>query len=301
MVFDIEETLLAGDLPDDVLPHMIWREVIAGTQKRRVFLEGVEVTTMLRGQVGTKISVPALSTRFSATTISESNLDSAGYTVSDPTITDTDISIGNQVYVAFRLSDILKEDQPKYNWLRISLRDTGRAIEEYRDAAIRDVFLAGAGNTHAAATYGTLAYDDVIDVLALMKIDSWFPEDARPFLFVHPNQEADVLKDTRYVMSHRYAIGDLPDLAPADDVGGRQGTYAGTRVRVTDNMINAVALVVFPPNHPQYGPNTIHAMKRPMTVRTQREEIYGRQLWIASMRYGTAVIQSNAVGLITAC
>lgn len=302
MVFNVQETLLAGDLPADVIPHMLWNELLAGTTKRRVFLSAVQTTDMLRGAVGTKISVPILTTRFSAGTISESNLDSAGYSVSDPAVTDTDITIGDQVYVAFRISDILKEDQPKYDWIRILLRDAGRAMAEYEDSAIRDVLLAGAGNTMAAATFGSLEYDDVIDLSAMMKSDSWFPDEVRPYLFLHPDQEADLLKDTRYVNSHRYAIGGLPELPAADDFSRAEaeGTYAKFRVRVSDNMVQTLALVVFP-THPRFGPVAIHAYKRPLTVRTDREELYGRQLWIASMRYGTSVIQANAVGLISAC
>lgn len=302
MVFDIEETLKAADLPADVIPHMIWNELLLGVQRRRVFLDCVQITDMLRGAVGTKISVPILSTRFTAATISESTLDTGGYTVTDPAVTDVDITIGDQVYVAWRISDILKEDQPKYNWIRDLLRDAGRAIELYRDAAIRDVFIAGAGNTMSAGTAGTLAYDDVIDCLDLLKTDSWWPT-TPPYLIIHSNQEADLLKDTRYVNSHRYAIGNLPNLPGADDLakGAVDGIYAGTRVRVSDNMTLALALVITPSPHPEYGAVTVHAMKRPLTVRNDREELYGRQLWIASMRYGTSVIQANAIGLISNC
>ena len=266
-------------------------------------MEAVETTTMLLGAVGVKISIPILSTRFTAATITEAALDSAGYTFSTPTITDVDVSIGNQVYVAFKINDIVKEDQPKYNWIRLLLNDAGRAIAEYEDGAVRDVFIAGAGNTHTAATANALVYDDIIDTLTLEKIDSWFPDRVMPFLFLHPNQEGDVLKDTRYVNSARYAIGNLPNLAGADYLvaGQVQAIYAGTRVRVTDNMTNGLALVVFPSPHPDYGAVTVHAVKRPLTIRTEREETYGRQLWVASVRYGTSVIQANGVGLITNC
>lgn len=304
MPFDIEETLKAGDLPSDVLPHMLWNEMILGTEKRRVFRDLTQVTDALRGQVGTKISVPILSTRFTAGTISESTLDSTGYTFSDPAVTDTDITIGNQVYVAFKISDILKEDQPKFNWIRILLQDAGRAIAEYEDGAIRDVYLAGAGNSMSAATAGTLAYDDLLSCLALMKIDSWWPgQGVTPVLVLHPNQETDLLKDTRYVNSHRYSVADVGMLASADDLarGEVESIYADCNVKVSDNMINALALIIFPSPHPRYGPVAIHAMKRPLTIRTEREETYGRQLWVASMRYGTSVIQANAVGLISNC
>jgi len=304
MTFDMEETLLAGSLPADVLPHMLWNEMILGTKKRVVYKDATQITEALRGAVGTKISVAVLSTRFTADTISESSLDTSGYTPSDPAVTDVDITIGNQVYVAFRISDILKEDQPNFNWIRILLQDAGRAIVEYEDGAIRDVFHAGAGNSMGSAAAGTLAYDDVIDELAMQKVDSWFPEPgATPYLFIHPNQEKDLLKDTRYVNSHRYSIARVGELASADDMarGEVESIYAGCRVRVTDNATDTLALVVFPSPHPSYGPVTIHAVKRPLTIRTEREEFYGRQFWAVSTRYGTAVIQANAVGLISNC
>jgi len=299
-MIDLEETLKAGDLPSDVIPHLLWGEILEGASKRRVFLNAVTVTDKLRNATGTKLSVPILSTRFSGATISESSLDTSGYSVSDPAITDTDINIGDQVYVAFRISDILKEDQPMYDFVRLLLRDAGRAIAEYEDGAIRDVLLAGAGNSLSAGSAGTLTYDDVIDALKLAKEDSWFPDDVTPMLFVHPDQEADLLKDTRYVQSHRYAVGSLPELPVADDTVPASGTYAGCKVFVTNNMTKALALVVFP-SHPRFGPVAIHAYKRPLTIRTDREELYGRQLYIASMRYGTSVIQANAVVLISNC
>lgn len=300
MVFDVQETLKASDLPADVLPHLLWNELLAGVQKRRVFLGLVQTTDVLRGAVGTKITVPALTTRFSASTISESSLDTSGYTVTDPTITDIDISIGNQVYVAFRISDILKEDQPMYDWIRLLLNDAGRAIAEYEDAAIRDVLLAGAGNTKSAASAGTLAYNDVIDLLGLEKVDSWHPDEVPPALVIHPDQEADLLKDTRYVQSHRYAVGSIPDLAIADEMGVVRGTYAGCNVMVSEMMTATLGLVVFP-THPRWGPVAIHAYKRPLTIKTDREELYGRQLWATTIRYGTSVVQANGVGLLSNC
>jgi len=302
MGYTVEETLKSGDLPADVIPQLLWREFIEGARKRRVFLEPVDVTAELQGRSGTKVSVPAWSTRFSGTTISESSLDTSGYTPTDPAVTDTDVSIGNQLYVAFRLSHILREDQPDIRWLQLALRDSGRAIEEYRDAAVRDVLVAGVSFTQAAATYGTLDHNDIIDLLAQHKGASsggWFPEDIRPFVYVHPDQEADLLKDTRFLDTNRYAVGDLPELGKGTE-RVLEKIYAGCRVRVTDGMTKALALVVFP-RHPQFGMTVLHAVKRPMTIRNDAEELYGRDLWIASMRYGTSVIQADGLGLITAC
>jgi hypothetical protein len=283
---------------------MVWLEMVLGTRKRTVFGEAIQVTETLRGAQGTKISVPILSGRFTARTIAEAPLDSQGYTFDTPTITDIDVTIGDQVYVAFKINDIIQEDQPNFNWIRILLQDAGRAIEEKKDSDIRDMYLAGAGNSMASAAAGTLAYDDVIDTLTLMKADSFFPEPgAVPFLFVHPNQEADLLKDTRYVQSNRYAVGDLTALAPADHFsrGEVEAIYANCRVRVTDNMTDALALIVFPSPHPRYGVLSLQALKRPLTVRSEREEAFAHQLWAASTRYGQSVIQANSVGLISNC
>jgi len=294
----VSETLKASDLPADVIPHMIYGEVVMGTTKRISFIEGFEVTEQLVGAMGTKISVPILSTRFSAGTTTESDLDTSGYTVSDPTITDTDITIGDQVYVAAKLSDVLREDQPRYNWVRIILQDMGRAIAEYRDAALRDVLIAGVGNQDNANTSGTLAYDDIVEGLALCKTDSFFPEDGTPFMFIHPNQEADLLKDTRYLDSKRYQMGDLPMLAA--NAESTEPLYASCKVRVTDDQLDGVGLIVYPPTH-KFRPIAIHAMKRRLTVKSDREELYGRELWIASMRYGSSVIQANGLCYVSDC
>jgi hypothetical protein len=305
MVYDLQETidsLQAGDLPADIMPHLVWNEMIMGAQKRRVFLEGTEQTDMLRGAIGTKISVPILSTRFTATTISESSLDSSGYTFTNPAVTDTDISIGNQVYVAFAITDILREDSPNYDWIRILLRDAGRAIEEYRDSAVRDVLIAGVGNTVNAATYGTLAYGDITNLLTQMKEDSWYPEESSPLLFLYPDQENDLINATTFVDgAYRYGVSGADTLVGAEK-NPADRTIAGLRVRVSENMKPALALIVMT-NVPgsQNGPIAIHAIKRPLTIRSQREEIYGRQLWVASIRYGSAVIQANAIGLISRC
>jgi len=302
MVYTVEETLKGADLPADVVPHLLWAEFIEGARKRQVFREPIETTTALKGAQGTKISVPYWSTRFTAQTIGEANLDTSGYTVTDPAVSDIDVSIGNQLYVAFRLSDILLEDQPNIQWLRLALRDAGRAITEYEDGVIRDVLIAGVSFTQAAGTQGTLDYDDVLDLLAQHKGASaggWFPDDIVPFLYTHPDQETDLMKDTRFYEVERYAVGSLPELGAATK-NVKERIFAGCRVRVTDNMTKALALVVFP-KHPRFGTTVLHAIKRTLTIKAERDELYGRGLWVASMRYGTAVIQADAVGLITAC
>lgn len=301
MGFTIEETLKSGDLPADLKPHLVYGEVMEGARKPLVFIQGVREDFSLIGSKGTKISVP-IASQLSAGTITESNLDSTGYTASDKTITDTDVSIGNEVYCAVKLMDILGEDMPDIDWVRLNLRNMGLAVAEKLDADIRDTFIAGAGGSTAAGTTGALNYDDVVNATAAMKALHWFPEIGNPpILFMPPACEADVVKDTRFYDTARYYSGDVSNLQ------GQTGNFASCRAVVTSGFATPaptgapeVALVVMPPNH-RFGPSTILAWKRRMRVRSEREEIYARSFYVTSMRYGIAVVNANAVRLISNC
>jgi N4-gp56 family major capsid protein len=297
----IEETLKSGDLPADLKPHLVYGEVMEGARKPLEFLQAVREDSSLIGAKGTKISVPVAS-QLSASTITESNLDSSGYTATDKTMTDSDVSIGNEVYCAVKLSDILGEDQPDIDWVRLNLKNMGLAVAEKLDADIRDALIAGAGGTTSATTAGTLAYDDVVNAQTAMKQAHWFPERGNPpILFMPPACEGDVVKDTRFYDTARYASADVGQLQ------GEAGKFASCRAVVTSGFATPaptgapeVALVVMPPNH-KFGPSTILAWKRKMTVKSEREEIYARTFYVTSTRYGIAVVNSGAVRLISNC
>jgi hypothetical protein len=296
MTFTIEETLLSGDLASDYKPHMVWREFLLGVSKRKVFLGLVLETDVLVGKVGTKISVPAVSAGFSATSITEASLDTSGFSPTDITTTDTDISIGNIIYVAFRLSTVLGEDMPAINWLRANLQKCADAIMDYIDGAIRDVLIAGVGNSVDADTGGTLAFADIADIKRLLEADSWFVDDGIPSLVIHPDQQYDILVSTTFTETIRYQQGSVPF---AGNLGGPLvPVVAGVKVIVSDNMTPALAVLVTPQTH-RFGPNTIFAWKRRYTVEQDREVLYGRDLYVASVRYGSAVVQANAIGLIS--
>lgn len=294
----IEETLMATNLASDFTPHMLWREFLLGITIRKVFLGLVLQTDVLVGAQGTKLSVPAWSgtnAGFSAGTITEANLDTSGYTVTNPATTDTDITIGDQVYVAFRLSTILREDQPDIQWLRSTLHAATNAIGDYIDDAIRDVFIAGVGTTQSADAAGTLAYNDIADIQRALKGLSWYGDTQAPYLVIHPNQEYDILASTTFTDPSRYSQGNLP-ITPE----GNNLFVAGAKVIVSENMTATLALLIMPQVH-AFGPNTIFAWKRRLTVESDREVQYGRDLYVASVRYGLGVVQANAIGLISNC
>ena len=60
MPYNIDETLKSSDLPSDLKPHLLWREVLLGAEKRKIFMQLVEETEELVGNVGTKSQFPML-------------------------------------------------------------------------------------------------------------------------------------------------------------------------------------------------------------------------------------------------
>jgi len=291
------ETL--GGTWTSLIPFVVYREIVFGRRWRNVFRRVVLEDDTLIGVAGKYLEVPILHRdEFTAKTASEAEIDAYGYCKDRLSPAKTEIAIGGVVYNATRISDILREDSPALPWVRVSVQKMAEAIEHKIDTDIRNALIAGvnAGNVQAAATFGVLSYDDVVDCEALMHGNSVWPSEGGPFvLIVHPAQEADLLKQTKSVNFEveRYAIGELP----FDPV---KGVYAGKKVYSTENMVPALALVVAPPTH-QAGPALILAWKRHLKAETWRDEQQGRDLWLLSCRYGLSVIQDYAIGLITAC
>jgi N4-gp56 family major capsid protein len=274
---------------------LLFREVLLGAEKKKVFMQLVEETDELVGSVGTKISVPYVSTGFTSGSITADNLDSSGYSATEMAISDIDVSIGNIIYAATKIADVLKEDQPKYDWVRIAVRKMGEAVAETREGDVRDCIIAGVGSTFSAGSAGTLAYADVTKAVnKYMKANSWYPEvDNPPILVLHPDQEDDLVNSTLFTDTARYSDAEAP-------FTGETGRFASCRVLSTDMMTPALALVVMPPNV-SYGPTTVFAWKRKTLLKTEEEVTYGRSLYVVSERYGVSVVQPAGIVLISNC
>lgn len=308
MPYYVEETLKASDIVSaapDLIPHLIYGEVMEGARKPLVFLQAVKEDTSLVGSAGTKISVPFMTQYTVSSAVkqeSESTIDSSGYTATDLAFTDTDVTIGNEVYIATKLSRTLLENQPNIDWLRNGLRNMGASVAEKLDADIRDALIAActsSGYTTTCASAGTFAYGDIVKGLAAMKVLHWFPDEGTPpMLFVPPTQAADILGSTTFTEPSRYTVGDVTRIA-----GNAEPLVAGCRVLETSGFATAdpaLALIVMPPTH-RFGPSTILAWKRQMDVVTKPQEENARTMYITSMRYGIAVINSGAVRLLSNC
>jgi len=299
-------TLLTSDLVDtcDLIPTLIWKEINLGATWKFVFRAAVEETDMLVGVDGDTICVPYLDRdEFTARTITEAVLDSSGYVkdkLSPSTIT---LTIGDIVYVATRISDIVLEDSPSLGWVRTSLQKMGQAIALKIDTDIRDLLRAACtvvgGGVVGAATAGLLQYEDVVDAVAILKNNGYWGEDGTYLLFVNASQEADLVKDTRFTDTARYSAANIP-------LQGEAGKFASCRAMVTDIPMTdasgstAYALVVAPPTN-KYGPAAMLAWKRHVKQETWRDHQEGRDIWLLSCRYGLSVKFSDAITLISDC
>jgi len=291
----LEETLKYGDVTADLKSFLVYAEVSEALRPPRVFENAFTIDRSLIGRIGTSIRVPT-ATSLSASSATEATIDNTGFTKSDKTIDDVAVDIGNVVYCAGYLSRILREDLPDINWVRLQIRNQAEAVLEKQDSDLRDALIAGAGTTAAAATFGTLDFDDIVDGVATMESSHVYPEpNAQFLLFCHPNNAKDIVKDTRFYDTSRYALGNIP--FPAGEVGG---LTASCRVFKTSNMVENLALIVAPPTHSK-APFCIKAIKRPLTLKTQATEQQERDVFITTMRYGTGIIRSAGVYLITGC
>ena len=306
-------TLLTTDLTDtcDLVPTLVLNEINAGPTWRFVFRNAVEEIEDLVGVSGDALCI-AYTTRsggFTARTISEATLDSTGYIKDKMTLYQIEITIGDIVYMATRISDVVQEDAVGLPLVRVSLQKMVQAISYKIDCDIRDLLVGcvDAGtNVASAATLGTLSYDDVVDAIAVLKNNGYWAEDGSYLLFVNASQEADLVKDTRFTDTARYSYANIP-LGAAGGAGfnmPERGRYASCRVFVTDIPMAwgavAYALVVVPPSNAG-GPAAVMAWKRHLKTETWRDEQYGRDLWSLSTRYGLSCKFADAIYLISNC
>jgi N4-gp56 family major capsid protein len=293
----IEETLKSADLPADLIPNLVYGEILMGARKPLVFLQCVKEDFSLVTATGKKISIPKMS-QFDSSDVSqdsETNITTTGYSVIEPSVTDVDVVIANEIYVAVTISKQLLEDSKDVDWVRATLQNMGSALSEFLDETVRDAIISGAGTTIDADTGGTLKIADVVDGVTELKKLNWYPQGDGPFLIVYPDQSADILKDTTFTPTERYTTSD-----PAKIVNGEVGKIASCRVLESSGMIPALALIVMQPNH-GFGPSTYLAWKRRMDVEVEKQVQYGKTLYVASMREGVSVAQASAILLISNC
>lgn len=295
MKITVEETLAASNVVTALTtgPYLIYSEVLEGARRPLVFLEVCEENFDLIGQNGNQIQFMK-STQLSATEATEATVISTGQTAGDKTLSAVSVTVPNVIYSAVQLSDILKEDFPKVNWLRLHFRNMGKAVMEYLDADVYTV-LAAASGVVTNTTTGTLDHGEVVDTLAKMENGDWITGGGiTPFLIIAPESKAGLLKDTTFVTTERYTTYEIANM-----VRGEIGKFAGCRVLTTSHLDGkAYCFIVFP-NNTGNGPVVVIAWKRRLTIKNEYEALKAYTYFVTSIRAKPVVVQALGVAKIT--
>jgi hypothetical protein len=288
-----------------LIPYLIWREILLGASRRQVYMRAVEVSNDLIGVAGNKIYVPVLDRdEFTAQTASENDIDQNGFTKTKITPSEVEIYIGDVVYNATKISDILREDSPSLGWVRASLQKIGESVAYKVESDIESALYTGAvtgANVQAAATAGVLSYNDIVDVKTLLSEDSYYFKGQPFLLFINPEQEGDLIKELGPTAGTSYAqVRDMDRTRGAQPITSLFPVYANCIPMVTEVQRDSFAMVVIPPTHPN-GPAAIFAWKRHMKAESWRDEDYGRDVWLLSCRYGVKAVETKGIGLISNC
>lgn len=282
----IQETLESQDVAWG--DFLIYSEMIEGARRPLVFIETITEDFSLIGKNGTQIYVPT-ATQLGATKISstiETTLQSAMSTA-DKTISKVTVAVSVFIYCGVEMSDILSEDYPNIDWVRLNLRNMGLAVMEQIDTDILAIYAAGFG---VLSTCSTLNHSAVMSALASMANGKWFPDpNSPPFLIVSPDALVTLKTDTQFFETARYYSGMETALV------GEAGLYAGCRVLVTPSLNGTGnAYIVFPPNS-SYGPVAILAWKRRLTVKSDRTENKETTYYYTTARVTPVVTQALGI------
>ena len=161
-MFTIEETLKGSDIDTALTtgPYLIYSEVFEGARRPLAFLTVVKEDFSLIGSAGNTIKFMS-ATQLAGHTSSESTILATGMTADDKTVTSASVQVTDPIWSAVEMTDILAEDYPNVEWLRMHLRNMGAAVLEYLDDAVYDVFVAASGTVTNSCT--SLDYGTVID------------------------------------------------------------------------------------------------------------------------------------------
>jgi hypothetical protein len=243
----------------------------------------------LLGSTGTQIYVPT-ATQLTATKLTSTIEDTIvnGFSVANKTISKVTVAVSTFIYSAISMTDILKEDYPNIDWLRLHLHNMGKAVMEQVDADIEGVYAAGYG---VLRTVTSLTYAEVTNALAAMAANKWMAEpDNPPYLIISPAAAAVLVQDSQFLLAERYYAGLSPER-----LEGEVGRFAGCKVLQTPLLSSTgKAYIVFPPNF-KWGPVTMLAWKRKMRVREQRYEDKELSIFTTTARVTPVAIQAYGI------
>ena len=304
--FTIEETLTASAVVAglNATPFLIYSEVFELPRRPLVFLSLPLEDFSLIGATGNTIRGMFLTHLYSST-ITEANLvnPSIGMVATTKGVSNWYVSVTDPIFCATNLSDILLEDFPQIDWVRIHLRNMGLAIMEYLDSLIADTIEAGAVQT--ATLSAGLQYNNVVEGLAQLETQNWMVDVSNPpFLIVSPLEAAKILENTQFLDSKRYTLYDLGRM-----MDGEIGMFAGCRVLKspllsgtgiggtpsdTTQGTDQYAYIVFP-NDTGRGPVIMMAWKRRLETRNFYWTQWAYTYYVSSVRAKPVLVQATGI------
>jgi len=287
----ITETLEYQDLPSDLRIAVIADEIIEGIREPLIFTNLLSEFSLI-GKVGRELIFPIASQLGASgiTSVDETEPETSlasEYQPDDKTITHIALEVTELTYCAVELSDVLSEDFPKIDWVRLNLRNMGGAIGDYMETATRDLFEAGAGRTVSCAD---LSYSKLVDAMAVFKNAKWMPEIGNaPSLIISPDAEAVLLKDKDYISTERYTTSMLENM-----VAGESGHFAGLRILISPLLNDTgYAYIKFPEK--QYGTIAGIVWKRKLRTKTEYNAKTEVTFMVSSVRYGLGIVNSDGL------
>jgi len=140
-----------------------------------------------------------------------------------------------------------------------------------------------ARKARAAASAGTLGYNDVVSAVNKVRAENYNPT----ILFIHPNQEADLLKDNRFIDASKYG-------AREPLLNGEIGKFAGCKVIVENYSALDNKPIVADPTEAGWL-----VIKRDVSVKRDELPISESIKIAAFAEYAVKVTQPAAVAHIT--
>jgi N4-gp56 family major capsid protein len=289
----IQETLLSGsDLTGNFAPYLLYSEVLEGARRPLAFLQIVKEDFSLIGKDGYTIKFMT-ATPLVAESSTEAEMSNATYTAAHAkTIGMVPLTVPKVIHSSVEFTDILMEDYPSIDWVRLKLRNMGAAVMEFLDALVYSIIAAGSTTKTTAAS---LTYGVVMDTLAEMENLNWIADDVNaPFLILSPIEASYLMQDTAFVDARRYTTAQLSRI-----VEGEAGMFAGCRVLKTPYLKDSSYVFIVFPSDGSNGPVVILAWKRRLTVKNERYESKAYTYYITSIRANAAVVQADGVSRIT--
>ena len=173
-------------------------------------------------------------------------------------------------------------EDAEWDVIQYQLAEAGRAMADIETEKIITQMISDAGNSAAAATPGTLAYTDIVDMINLIMTDDF----AANVIAVHPSKFADLLKDTAIQKAMEWGG---PAVAPT----GKIGTLLGMRVLISTRVPTSTPFVA----------DSKHAgvlfIRRDITAEDYEDPVKDLAGVAVTARWAYATLRANAIGKIT--